>query len=88
MAARACPAHVECTFFALLMSVYNAGLQGSQWTGGHLYDSVGFENLVLISTAPSVEYQVHTTAGETLSVHSPAEMPPAQEIVNCVIWLS
>jgi GTP-binding protein LepA len=37
-------------------------------------------NLALISTAPSVEYRVNTTAGETLSVHSPAEMPEAQEI--------
>ena len=36
--------------------------------------------LALISTAPSVEYHVHTTAGDTLSVHSPAEMPPVQEI--------
>ena len=36
--------------------------------------------LALISTAPSVEYHVHTTAGETLPVHSPAEMPPVQEI--------
>src|SRR5947207_3428779 len=36
--------------------------------------------LDLISTAPSVEYHVHTTAGDTLSVHSPAEMPPVQEI--------
>jgi BT1 family len=54
LAARACPTHVECTFFALLMSVYNAGLQGSQWTGGHLYDSVGFERLVLISTGATL----------------------------------
>jgi GTP-binding protein LepA len=39
-------------------------------------------NLALISTAPSVEYRVNTTAGETLSVHSPAEMPEAQEIAS------
>jgi GTP-binding protein LepA len=37
-------------------------------------------NLALISTAPSVEYRVNTTAGERLAVHSPAEMPEAQEI--------
>ncbi|HEV3226442.1 MAG TPA: translation elongation factor 4 [Acidimicrobiales bacterium] len=37
-------------------------------------------DLALISTAPSVEYRVHTTANDTLSVHSPAEMPSAQEI--------
>ena len=54
LAARVCPSHVEGTFFALLMSVYNAGIQGSQWTGGHLFDSVGFERLVLISTAATL----------------------------------
>jgi hypothetical protein len=32
------------------MSVYNAGMQGSQWLGGHLYDAIGVERLVLIST--------------------------------------
>ena len=32
--------------------------------------------LALIATAPSVEYLVHTTAGETIEVHGPAEMPP------------
>ncbi len=36
--------------------------------------------LALIATAPSVEYLVHTTAGDTVEVHGPAEMPPAQEI--------
>jgi MFS family permease len=51
LAAKACPRHVEGTFFALLMSVYNLGQQGSQWTGGHLYDLVGFHNLVLIASA-------------------------------------
>ena len=49
LAARACPPHVEGTFFALLMSIYNAGMQGSQWAGGHLYDAIGFERLVLVS---------------------------------------
>jgi MFS family permease len=51
LAAKACPRHVEGTFFALLMSVYNLGQQGSQWTGGHLYDLVGFRYLVLIAAA-------------------------------------
>jgi MFS family permease len=50
LAAKACPPHIEGTFFALLMSVYNAGMQGSQWAGGHLYDELGFERLVVIST--------------------------------------
>jgi MFS family permease len=49
LAARVCPPHVEGTFFALLMSVYNAGQQGSQVVGGYLYDWVGFTRLVLIS---------------------------------------
>jgi MFS family permease len=49
LAAKACPRHVEGTFFALLMSVFNLGQQASQWTGGHLYDLVGFRNLVLIA---------------------------------------
>ncbi len=51
LAAKACPRHVEGTFFALLMSVFNLGQQASQWTGGHLYDLVGFRNLVLIAAA-------------------------------------
>jgi predicted MFS family arabinose efflux permease len=50
LAAKACPREVEGTFFALLMSVYNAGSQVSQWAGGHLYDMIGFEQLVLISS--------------------------------------
>jgi GTP-binding protein LepA len=36
--------------------------------------------LALIATAPSVEYLVHTTAGGTVEVHGPGEMPPAQEV--------
>lgn len=51
LAAKACPRHVEGTFFALLMSVFNLGQQASQWTGGHLYDYVGFRRLVLIASA-------------------------------------
>jgi MFS family permease len=49
LAAKSCPPHVEGTFFALLMSVYNGGVQGSQWVGAHLYDAIGFERLILIS---------------------------------------
>src|SRR5215813_1743307 len=51
LAAKACPKHAEGTFFALLMSVYNLGVQGSQVTGGYLYDSTGFTPLILISAA-------------------------------------
>jgi predicted MFS family arabinose efflux permease len=54
LAAKSCPSHVEGTFFALLMSVYNAGAQLSQWTGGHLYDTLGFERLVLISAGATM----------------------------------
>ena len=51
LAAKACPKHAEGTFFALLMSVYNLGVQGSQVTGGYLYDWIGYTPLVLISAA-------------------------------------
>jgi predicted MFS family arabinose efflux permease len=51
LAAKACPARVEASFFALLMSVYNLGVKGSQITGGYLYDALGFTPLVLISAA-------------------------------------
>jgi predicted MFS family arabinose efflux permease len=50
LAAKACPRRVEATFFALLMSVYNAGVQLSQNVGARLYDSLGYTPLVLIST--------------------------------------
>jgi MFS family permease len=49
LAAKACPPRVEASFFALLMSVYNLGVKGSQITGGYLYDTLGFTPLVLIS---------------------------------------
>ena len=51
LAAKACPKHAEGTFFALLMSVYNLGTQGSQATGGYLYDVIGYAPLVLVSAA-------------------------------------
>ena len=37
LAAKACPKRVEATFFALLMSVYNAGAQISENVGARLY---------------------------------------------------
>jgi MFS family permease len=49
LAAKACPPQVEATYFALLMSVYNAGQQGSQVAGGYLYDWLGYTPLVVIS---------------------------------------
>ena len=51
LAAKACPKNAEGTFFALLMSVYNFGTQGSQVFGGYLYDKIGYTPLVLISAA-------------------------------------
>src|SRR5215475_10023786 len=51
LAAKSCPRRVEATFFALLMSIYNGGTQGSQVVGGYLYDWLGYTPLVLISTA-------------------------------------
>jgi predicted MFS family arabinose efflux permease len=51
LAAKACPPRVEGTFFALLMSVFNAGMQLSMNVGGRLYDGLGYTPLVLISAA-------------------------------------
>jgi MFS family permease len=51
LAARACPKQAEGTFFALLMSIYNGGVQGAQITGGWLYDTLGYTWLILISAA-------------------------------------
>ncbi|HEV8473563.1 MAG TPA: MFS transporter, partial [Methylomirabilota bacterium] len=51
LAAKACPKHAEGTFFALLMSIYNLGVQGSQITGGYLYEWTGYTWLVWISAA-------------------------------------
>jgi MFS family permease len=49
LAARSCPKQAEGTFFALLMSVMNGGVQLSQITGGWLYDRVGLTNLIILS---------------------------------------
>jgi len=51
LAARACPKRAESTFFALLMSVYNAGTQGGQIVGGWIYESVGYGSLIWIGAA-------------------------------------
>jgi MFS family permease len=51
LAAKTCPRRVEGTFFALLMSVYNLGTQGSQIVGGYLYEALGYAALVLIAAA-------------------------------------
>lgn len=51
LAAKACPPRVEATFFALLMSVFNGGVQVSENIGARLYDRIGFEPLILISAA-------------------------------------
>jgi MFS family permease len=51
LAAKACPKHAEGTFFALLMSVYNLGAQGSQVFGGYVYEWTGYNALVWISAA-------------------------------------
>jgi predicted MFS family arabinose efflux permease len=49
LAAKACPRHVEATFFALLMSIYNLAVQLSTNVGARLYDRVGFTGLVFVS---------------------------------------
>jgi MFS family permease len=51
LAAKACPKQAEGTFFALLMSIYNGGGQGSEIIGGWLYDSLGYTRLILLSAA-------------------------------------
>jgi len=51
LAAKACPAHVEATFFAALMSVCNLGSQLSENVGARLYDVIGYERLVYIAAA-------------------------------------
>ena len=89
LAAKACPRRVEATFFALLMSVFNAGTQLSQNVGARLYETVGFTPLVLISTAMTaatwllvplldvdrIEAQAHLDARAMASAAPPA--PPA-----------
>jgi len=39
-------------------------------------------NLSLISTAPTVVYQVHTVKGESLMIDNPAKLPQSQEIAT------
>ena len=39
-------------------------------------------NLTLIATAPSVIYKVHLTAGETIEVDNPANLPPPSQIAS------
>ena len=51
LAAKACPARVEATFFAALMSVLNAGTKLSENVGARLYEAVGYEWLVWIGAA-------------------------------------
>jgi predicted MFS family arabinose efflux permease len=56
LAAKACPQHVEATFFALMMSLINLANQASQSVGAHLYTVLGqgqaaYTRLVLISAA-------------------------------------
>jgi predicted MFS family arabinose efflux permease len=49
LAAKACPRHVEATFFALLTSVNNLGMKLSQNVGARLYDRLGYTPLVFVS---------------------------------------
>ncbi len=39
-------------------------------------------NLDLITTAPSVIYEVETTRGETFKIHNPSQLPPVNEIAE------
>jgi len=49
LAAKSCPSHIEATFFAFLMSVYNGGTLISEIVGARLYDTYGYTPLVLVS---------------------------------------
>jgi MFS family permease len=49
LAAKACPKEAEGTVFALLMSLNNGGVQGSQILGGWLFDALGYRWLILLS---------------------------------------
>jgi predicted MFS family arabinose efflux permease len=51
LAAKACPRRVEATFFALLMSVFNLGVQLAENVGARLYDQLGYAALVYIGAA-------------------------------------
>jgi predicted MFS family arabinose efflux permease len=51
LAAKACPRRVEATFFALLMSVFNLGVQLAENVGARLYDQLGYAPLVYIGAA-------------------------------------
>jgi predicted MFS family arabinose efflux permease len=79
LAAKACPRHVEATFFAFLMSVYNGGTQISENVGARLYDSYGYTPLVLVSTVTTAAVWllvpfVRIDRIEAKAKH--AEMPP------------
>jgi len=51
LAARSCPAHIEGTVFALLMSTLNIGKTGGTALGGWLYDHTGLIPLICVSAA-------------------------------------
>ena len=85
LAAKACPRHVEATFFAALMSVFNLGQQLSQNVGARLYDTLGFTQLVYISAAitalawvlvPLVRIdRIEAKAREEAAAHAEAAAP-------------
>ena len=56
LATKTCPKEAEGTFFALLMSLYNGGVQGSQIVSGWLYDALGYMWLILLSAACTALY--------------------------------
>jgi MFS family permease len=51
LAAKACPRQAEGTFFALLMSVYNIGMSGSEFVGSWLFEQIGYSWLIIVSAA-------------------------------------
>mgnify|MGYP001594421229 FL=1 len=54
LAARVCPKNAEGMVFALLMSVINFSTKLGGMLGGLLFDNVGFQWLVVISTTTTL----------------------------------
>src|SRR5438552_2626762 len=80
LAAKACPRHVEATFFAALMSVYNIGQQLSQNVGARLYDAVGYTPLVYISAATTALawVLVPLVKIDQIEARARADLPPLE----------
>jgi len=84
LAAKACPRHVEATFFAALMSIYNIGQQLSQNVGARLYDAIGYTPLVYISAAMTALAWVlmPLVKIDEIEARARAELPPPESTTS------